>query len=43
MTRIQIAATGFFLFMDFDPDDETDQEILAEAYMLLLRRSGEGK
>jgi hypothetical protein len=24
--------------MEFDPNDECDQEILAEAYLLMLRR-----
>lgn len=36
--RVQISLPGFFLAMDFDPNDEADQEILAEAYLLMLRR-----
>lgn len=40
---ILIQCKGFRLRMRFDPDDELDQEILAEAYMILLRRAKEAR
>ena len=36
---IKILCDGFILTMDYDHECEIDREILAEAYMLIVRRS----
>lgn len=36
---VRINAPGFSLTMRFDPSDEADCEILAEAYLLVRRRA----
>lgn len=38
---VRIDAPGFSLALRFDPSDECDCEILAEAYLLVKRRAGE--
>lgn len=39
MALISIRCDGFDLLMHFDPTDDDDMEIMAEAFLLLHRRA----
>lgn len=41
MTKISIRAHGFDLLMDFDPNDELDQEIMYQVFLLIYRRKSQ--
>jgi len=39
VVQVEIKTTGFYLFMDYEPENETDRRIMAEANKLIERRA----